>query len=74
MADIPVPNEGESEMAKQLSVPEIEHSVISGALYDFLGYITARPVSIYVGSRHTPGPLLDALKEKVMRKYQKKAK
>jgi len=37
--------------------------MISGALFDFMGYLTTRKKVIHVGSSEEPSPILDAFKE-----------
>ncbi len=37
--------------------------IIAGALYDFAGYLTTRPVSVKYGASELAGPMVDALKE-----------
>ncbi len=39
----------------------MEHRIIAGALFDFLGYLSTREGILKVGGSEEPTPLLDAL-------------
>lgn len=40
-----------------------DHMIISGALYDFMGFLTSRPQEVTLSDHHTPHDLLDAFRE-----------
>lgn len=40
-----------------------EERIISGALFDFCGYLTTRDEAITAGAQHHPSPLLDELEK-----------
>ena len=42
-------------------MPELLDHVVTGALYDFLGYLTSQPVPVVLSSGHEPGPALEHL-------------
>jgi hypothetical protein len=45
-------------------IPTIDdHQIISGALFDFMGFLTSRPEEITLSSHHEPHDLLKAFAE-----------
>jgi hypothetical protein len=49
--------------AELFDMQDVSHSVIAGALFDFMGWLTSRPKRIMLSSADEASPAVDAIKE-----------